>query len=337
MFQKRLTWPILEFWLRRARVSLLKPIALVMSGEFSPTISTFIKHLKSRNPQTYVEKIRYKMAHDRRPILTVFADKLAVRSYVERHIGTTHLSTVYSIAETFRELDWSQVPEEFVLKVNHGCRGVVVVTENADPGSSLPMPDQRKPWKMHIVHPLALDKELMGRWVDLWLQQSYNWRTWKFSEWAYSNVKRMVFIEEFLGGNQVLARNLKVLCFHGVAASVIVTRVGLNGREEAEGRFSPAELEFATNLSGVSLADLRTLVAHSERLSSETDFIRVDWILTPRGPIFGELTNYPGAGGTPAGPSLSMTATEVNQLYSNLWVLPRSYSDLPQGNYPFEQ
>jgi len=332
--RKRLTWSILVFWLKRVRDSLLKPIVLVMTGQFSPTLATFVHQLKTRNPQSYVEKIRYKMAHDRRPILTLFADKFAVRNYVQRHIGTTQLSTVYTVANAYKELDWSRVPEEFVLKVNHGCRGVVVVTKNADPGSSLPMPDQRKPWKMHIVHPLALDKELMGRWVDLWLKRSYNWQTWKYSEWSYSNVERRVFIEEFLGGNQVLARNLKVLCFHGAAASVIVTRFGLNGREESEGRFSPAELEWATNLSSVSLADLRALIAHSELLSSETDFIRVDWILTPRGPIFGELTNYPAAGGTPAGPSLSMTATQVNQLYRDLWVLPRSYGELPQGRYP---
>jgi len=332
--RKRLTWSILVSWLKRVRDSLLKPIVLVMTGQFSPTLATFVHQLKTRNPQTYVEKIRYKMAYDRRPILTLFADKLAVRSYVESRIGKNHLSKVYTVAPSYSELDWNRVPEEFVLKVNHGCRGVVVVTKNADLGASLPLPDKRKPWKMHIVHPLALDKELMGRWVDLWLKRSYNWRRWKYSEWAYSKVKRRVFIEEFLGGNQVLARNLKVLSFHGIAASVIVTRLGLNGREEAEGRFSPAELEFATNLSGVSLADLRTLVAHSELLSSETDFVRVDWILTPRGPIFGELTNYPAAGGTPAGPSLSMTATEVNQLYRDLWVLPRSYEELPQGRYP---
>lgn len=334
MVRKRLTWSILLFWLNRVRDSLLKPIVLVMTGQFSPTLATFVQQLKTRNPQTYVEKIRHKMAHDRRPILTLFADKFAVRSYVESRIGTTHLSTVYTVAKTYRELDWTPVPEEFVLKVNHGCRGVVVVTKNADPGSSLPVPDKRKPWKMHIVHPLALHKELMGAMVDLWLKTSYNWQTWKYAEWAHSNVKRRVFIEEFLGGDQVLSRNLKVLCFHGIAASVIVTRLGLNGREEAEGRFSPAELEFATNLSGVSLADLRALVPHSELLSSETDFIRVDWILTPRGPIFGELTNYPGAGGSPAGPSLSMTATEDNQLYRDLWVLPRSYEELPQGRYP---
>lgn len=336
MVRRRLSWPILKVWLWRGGVSLTKQIGLVVEGQFSPRASTLYRRWVTRNPETYVEKIRYKMAHDRRPILTLFADKLAVRGYVRHHIGDNHLSEVFSVAETYSELNWDRVPEEFVLKVNHACRGLVVVTKNADPYSSLPQPDTSKPWRLLVVHPRALNKESMGGWVSLWLRTSYNWQKWEYREWAYADVKRRVFVEEFLGGERILCRNVKVVCFHGRAVSIIVTKIALSGKEEAEGRFSSAELEGAAELAAVPVPRLRTLVTDSELLSKETDFLRVDWILTPRGPVFGELTSYPAAGTMPAGPSLNMSAKEVNRLYSKLWQVPRRYSDLPQGRYPTE-
>ena len=47
-------------------------------------------------PTTYSEKLRYRMATDRRKILTMFADKVAVREYVSEKVGDqvlTQLST----------------------------------------------------------------------------------------------------------------------------------------------------------------------------------------------------------------------------------------------------
>lgn len=291
------------------------------------------QRIKTRNPTTYVEKIRYKMARDRRPLLALFADKVAVRDYVEASTGPSRLSHIYSVAESFQDLDWPAVPEEYVLKVNHGCRGLVVVTRNAPRDAKLPQLDTKKPWRLHIVHPSSLDKELMREWVDYWLKSSYNWRRWKYLEWPYSQIKRKVFIEEFLGGELLLARNIKAICFHGQVASLILTRLGPGGREEADGRFHPAELRELSVLCNVSVAELAVMVADSEALSRETDFVRVDWVLTPRGVIFGELTNFPAGGGKPAGPSLTQTAEEVNELYSSLWTVPQNYSELPAGEY----
>ncbi|CAB4580811.1 unannotated protein [freshwater metagenome] len=309
------------------------PFQLVASGSFSPRAATMVQQIRTRRPSTYVEKIRYKMARDRRPLLALFADKVAVRGYVEAHTGPSRLSRIYSVASRFQDLDWQAVPEEYVLKVNHGCKGLIVVTRNAKTDSRLPPLDAKKPWRLHIVHPSALDRTLMKEWVDHWLTLSYNWRRWKYLEWPYSQISRKVFIEEFLGAGLLLARNIKVICFHGQVASLILTTVRADGTEVADGRFSAWELDGLSALSKISLAELAHVVTDSAELARETDFVRVDWVISPRGPIFGEMTNFPAAGGLPAGPSLTSTAEEVNELYSSLWKVPLSYDELPSGDY----
>ena len=333
MVRKRLTWSILVFWLKRVRDSLLKPIVLVVTGQFSPTLATFVHQLQTRNPQTYVEKIRYKMARDRRPLLTLFADKVAVRDYVRAKTGPSRLSRVFSFADDFESLNWRAVPEEYVLKVNHGCRGLIIVTQNAAIDAKLPPLDAKKPWRLHIVHPSLLDKQLMKEWVNIWLKSSYNWKRWKYLEWPYSQIKRKVFIEEFLGGNLLLARNIKAICFHGKVADLILTHLDPSGREKADGRFQTFELRELSVLSKVSVTKLAVMVADSEALSRDTDFVRVDWVISSRGLIFGELTNFPAAGGVSAGPSLTETAKQVNERYSSLWTVPQSYNELPAGEY----
>lgn len=318
---------------KRIGASFLRPIGLVLTGSFSPSLSTVYQRIRTKNPKTYVQKIRYKMARDRRPLLTLFADKVAVRDYVEARIGQTRLSKVYSSAASFVELDWRAVPEEYVIKVNHGCRGLIIVTLNAQEEAKLPALDTKKPWRLHIVHPSALDKDLMREWIDYWMDSTYNWRRWKYLEWPYSQVRRKVFIEEFLGGKLLLARNIKVLCFHGQVASLILTHINVDGREEADARFDPSELGPLSVLSNVPIAQLADVVTDSAVLSQETDFVRVDWVLSARGPLFGEMTNFPAAGGKPAGESFSRTAEEENLFYASLWKVPRTYRELPEGRY----
>lgn len=301
---------------------------------WSPVLSTWWSRVITAWPRSLVGRLRYKMARDRRPLLHVFADKWEARKYVAEKVGPHRLSTVYSMAPSYDELDWSHVPEEFVVKVNHGSGGVIVVTSHASNRSPLPDPDKTGGWVKFVVHPEALDREILGKWVDYWLGRSYRWNKNAYHEWAYSGIHRKVFIEEYLGGEFGMARNMKVHCYSGRAMTVTVTHFGAPNREETEGKFLLSELELASSVSGLSLDEVTSVVHDSEILSRETDFVRVDWLVTPRGIIFGELTNYAGGGFLPPGPSHSLSSAELSQLLSASWNLPRDYRELAQGRYP---
>jgi hypothetical protein len=316
----------------RWRRFVLSPFPISMSQK----LNDHWNRLRTRHPRTYLGKLHYKMARDRRPLLTTFADKLEVKKYALSKIGTERLPLVYSEATSFSVLDWSDVPEEFVLKVNHASGGVVVVSRAADRTWRLPVPGRKAWWKKILVHPDSLDRNTLGAWVERWLGIRYHWERGDFREWAYADVKPKVFLEEYLGGEDGLAQNLKLHCMGGQVVSFLVSGFDRRFDEEAIGKFFPSELSDVADLMGLPEEEVELICELSHKLSHETDYVRVDWLLTPRGVIFGELTNYPAGGLFGASARGSLSARDVDRFYEPLWELPRDYQNLPQGSYPFQ-
>lgn len=72
-------------------------------------------------PSTFNEKVRFRMAHDRRPLLSELADKFAVRSYVADKIGNHYLPKILAVSENPETLFQLDLPDSCVLETNHGC------------------------------------------------------------------------------------------------------------------------------------------------------------------------------------------------------------------------
>src|SRR5262249_34695775 len=71
-------------------------------------------------PNTFNEKLLHRMLFDRRRILTTFADKLAVRDYVEQKLGgMQNLPTIYGVFSRADDLYSFDFPSRFALKANH--------------------------------------------------------------------------------------------------------------------------------------------------------------------------------------------------------------------------
>ncbi len=94
-------------------------------------LKTFGSELDLDNPQTFNEKIAFKMLFDRRPILTLIADKIQVRDYVAQQIGPTYLTRLYQVCRTPQEIDWQALPPSFVIKVNHGAGMVAIIRDKS--------------------------------------------------------------------------------------------------------------------------------------------------------------------------------------------------------------
>jgi hypothetical protein len=223
------------------------------------------------------------------------------------------------------DIDWERLPPEYVVKVNHGCRGMIMVTDSADPAETLPAPGAALGWSAHRVRRQAADPAVMAALCGCWLSMTYKWSPGDYSEWAYSRIKPRVFVEEYAGGARGPARNLKVHCFHGVPHSYTPTCLDDAFEEAAEGRFLPHEIEQAADVAGLDLTEMLRLKEMCETLSAETDMVRIDWLLTAKGPRFGEFTNYPAAGrGLPSGHA-ELSPEQLGDLYSRAWTVPRHY------------
>src|SRR5437867_114146 len=123
----------------------------------------------ARRPDTFNEKVRWRMLKDRRPILTTFADKVAVREVVARLAGSEYLTECLAVVADARELDRTRLPREFVVKASHASGGVWIVSDGA--------PDQgvvklgppivggggrtRSAWNWILASPDRLDWDLL--------------------------------------------------------------------------------------------------------------------------------------------------------------------------------
>jgi hypothetical protein len=105
----------------------------------------------------------------------LLADKYRVREYVAEKIGEEYLIPLIGKWDTVDEIDWDQLPQQFVMKCNNGSGDVLVC------------PDKKK-----------LDKEKTLQYFRKTLQTPYGILT---GEEHYKQIKPCIIAEELLDGS----------------------------------------------------------------------------------------------------------------------------------------
>jgi hypothetical protein len=301
--------------------------------------SNLLLRARTRKARGLNEKIRYKMARDRRPLLTVFADKLETKEYVKRAVGPEHVPVTLAEADSAGKLPWSNLPEEFAAKVNHGSGACVISWQGAEAGSQVPEPTLANSWARAVVRPSAANPEAIGAFLDLHLGLSY---AWMFGELAYRDVRPRAFAEEYLPGEAGEAPvDYRMYCFGGRCEVVMVISLNIGNPDPTGARYLTDFFDRNwVHLDGsrddtaphdptpARPDDLDQMIAIANELSAETDFLRVDLIRSEGRILVSELINFPNAGLIPATPEA------FERWLGDLWDLPRDYSTLPQGAYP---
>ncbi|MCW2527827.1 MAG: hypothetical protein JWM76_2687 [Pseudonocardiales bacterium] len=276
---------------------------------------------RTARPQTFTEKVRYKMLRDHRSLLVTFADKAAVRGYVERVVGTGYLPRMLALFDTADELSTFDVPSRCVIKPTHGSGAVVVISPAASPGVSLPNPEWSWVYS-HVCREAATSSELAAVGAN-WLRQLYGQGPNR--EWAYGQVPRRIIVEELLEGpNGEIPDDYKLFVMHGRCQYIQVD----SGRFGAHTQdfFLPTwdRLELSGGLPAAEPSPSRPdrlaeMLDVAQRLAAETDFVRVDLYVLPERVVVGELTSYPAGGESPFYP------TTFDREFGRHWTVPRRY------------
>jgi hypothetical protein len=279
-----------------------------------PNIAIWRHWRAIRNPVTYREKVRRKMAKDRDPILTTLCDKIKVRELVTDVVGEKYLTKAFYIGHDANEIDWASLPREYVCKVNHGAGGIIVVRERAGVSAKLPTNLARLGWVHLEVHPDNVKPAEMKALLEHWLHLDYWWKkSMILPEWGYKNIERGVIIEELLKVDDDIPNDYK---FYVVNGKVKLIREQTKRYTNSRGLY---EYDRDWNLYGSTLWD-RTwkrlpglppeipnlkeqspmlaaeLVRVAEVVGSATDAMRVDLYAVGDRVVFGETTIYPYAG-----------------------------------------
>jgi hypothetical protein len=228
-------------------------------------------------PRTFNEKILHRILFDRRPILTEFADKAAVRRYVEQRLGPEILPELYHLTSDPGTIPFDDLPRRFVAKPTHGSGWVELV------------PDK-----------FTLDRDALIRTCRDWLGQSLYRMT---REWAYKHIEPRIMIEEYIDdGSAAEPSDYKLFVFDGVVEfiHIDVGRFGDHRRRLFTPQWQEMDVSFggAANVVGEvpRPAHLAAMIRAAEILGRDVDFVRADFYDTGERLYFGELTMTPGCG-----------------------------------------
>lgn len=267
----------------------------------------------TRYPVTFTQKLLWKMVKDRRPLLTTFADKVAVRDYVAQAVGPEVLPQLYAVVTDPADLDPAQLPEQFVVKPNNASGLVWIVVDRCVGRAHVEA-------EMFTTTRQELDWDVLVATCRAWLALDY---ADVALEWAYRNIPPKILVEELLlNSDGQIPRDYKFLVFHGRVRLIQVHTDRFN--DHRVNLFFPdwtpfyAQIPFRRADHEPPRPDsLERMVHIAETLGKETDFVRVDLYDIDGRVVFGEVTSYPAA----ASQDLYPESLELGQY----WTLPLHY------------
>lgn len=84
------------------------------------------KRLHLENPQSFNEKIQWLKLNDRNPKHTILVDKYEAKFLVATTIGESHIIPTLGVWDKFDDIDFSLLPNQFVLKCTHDSGGLMI-------------------------------------------------------------------------------------------------------------------------------------------------------------------------------------------------------------------
>lgn len=165
------------------------------------------KKLDLKNPQSYNEKLQWLKLYDRKTIYTSMVCKYEVKEYIKNILGEEYIIPTLGVWEKVEDIDFSSLPNQFVLKCTHDSGGLVICKDK----SKLDINSAKKKLRKCLC-------------TDYYLTSK---------EWPYKNVKRRIIAEKYMvdeSGYEL--KDYKFFCFDGeVKALFIATDRGVEGEE----------------------------------------------------------------------------------------------------------
>lgn len=236
------------------------------------------KTLNLNTPKTFNEKLQWLKLYNREPQYTMMVDKYAVKQYVASKIGSQYIIPTLGVWNHFDEIDFDELPNQFVLKCTHDSGGIVICKDK-----------------------LKLDKRAAKQKLEYYLKRKYYY---VHREWPYKNVKPRIIAEKYMSNdNGEDLNDYKLMCFNGqVKATFVcsdrfsedglkVTFYDTNWKRMPFERHYPAS---KTDIARPKTYDEMLILA--EKLAFQIPFVRVDFYEVHGRVYFGELTFFPGSG-----------------------------------------
>lgn len=239
------------------------------------------KFINFRNPKGFNEKQQWLKVNNRRPEYTSLVDKFAVREHINTVLGEGYLFPLIGKFDSFDDIDFEALPNQFVLKCNHDSGSVKIIKDKA----SLTKEDFER-MKASIELSMSKDFFFAGR------------------EYPYKGIKPCIIIEELMIDEKNPDKSIedyKFFCFNGEPKVMFVAT-----DRSTDCRFDFYDMDF-NHLDLVNIhpnsdkviekpkmfEEMKEIAA---RLSKNMPFVRVDLYELNGKIYFGEYTFFHGGG-----------------------------------------
>ena len=227
------------------------------------------------NPQSFNQKLQWMKLNDHNPMYSLCADKVAVRDYVARTIGSRYLIPIYGIYGKPEDIPYDKLPEKFVLKCNHGAK-YNIICKNKE--------------KLNVSETNNILKK--------WLSEKY-YR--KLREYHYKAIKPQIICEHYMESSDKGDLNdYKVFVIAGepYMIQVDLDRFGSHHRNiyDVNWNLLDVEISFPKGPDVCKPIVLDEMLRCARKLGEGFREVRVDFYVVKDRLYFGEMTFFSGAG-----------------------------------------
>lgn len=234
--------------------------------------------LDLENPRTFNEKLQWLKLYDSTPLKTRLADKYAVREWVAQTVGEQHLIPLLGVWESFNDIDFSALPEQYALKCNHGSGMNLVVRKDA-----------------------PLDRKRAKKTFDYWMRAAYG--IGPMQEWHYRDIPHRILAEQYMENLAGDLYDYKFYCFDGEPQYIQLiqgrgsdTRMAFYDTEWQDAGFTHTHFP-PLRKKAARPPQLEKALGLARKLSQGFAFVRVDLYLVGEEEVyFGEMTFTPASG-----------------------------------------
>ena len=228
------------------------------------------KKLDLTDPKTYNEKLQWLKLYDSTQQKADLTDKYKVRDYVREKIGEKYLIPLLGVWDGPDDIRFDELPNQFVLKANHGCAYNIIVRDKAQ-----------------------MNEKAARNQIKKWLGENYAFHS---LEMHYSLIERKIIAEEYIENIGGDVFDYKVFCFGGKAKYIMFLSERKKKLKMAfydlEWNRMPFTYSFEPLDHDIPKPDnLAELIQAAEALAEGFPHVRVDFYILNNGEIkFGEMT-----------------------------------------------
>lgn len=245
--------------------------------------------LNLKKPQTFNEKVTYRMISESDPLHATMADKITARTLVEQRIGRGFLVPLIGIFNRVEEIDFTALPNKFVIKCSHDSGSAIICTNKQE-------------FSPHSA------KEKLAFCLTRNMYHTTRER-------HYRHIQPRILCEEYIdlfhdNDKKTTPELYRVHCFAGKAKFIEVDFTDDNGHESVNVYNHHWHLQNVTlghpnnpDARLPSINVLKKMLMLSEITVNHLDYCRVDWFIHNDDILFSEFTLTPRAGKMPFQPA----------------------------------